>query len=174
MPVCITKPLVLQRKYDDSCDYYSLIMQILFLRDHHAYTVNATDKAGNVASSSATYSVVYTFGGFLAPVSIDRPFKLGSTIPVKFQLTDASGTYISTATATITVQHFSADQPAGDPIDATSTSGADTGNTFRYSAVDNQYIYNLSTVNLAEGTWQIRATLDDGTVKTAFVSLKAN
>jgi len=28
---------VLQRKYDDSCDYHWLIMQILFLRDHHMY-----------------------------------------------------------------------------------------------------------------------------------------
>jgi hypothetical protein len=140
----------------------------------YTYTVNATDKAGNAASRSATYSVVYNFGGFLAPVSLNRPFMLGSTIPVKFQLMDAAGSYISTAIAAITVQLYSADQPVGDPIDATSTSGADSGNTFRYDATGNQYIYNLNTSGLSQGTWQIRATLDDGTVKTAFISLKAN
>ncbi len=140
----------------------------------YTYIVTASDLAGNTASATASYSIVYNFSGFLTPVSLDRPFRQGSTIPVKFQLTDASGTYISTATATITVQLFSADQPAGDPIEVTSTSGADTGNTFRYDAADSQYIYNLSTDGLYEGTWQIRATLDDGTVKTAFVSLKVN
>ncbi len=140
----------------------------------YTYIVTASDLAGNTASASASYSVVYAFSGFFTPVSLDRPFRLGSTIPVKFQLTDASGTYLVTATATITVQLFSADQPAGDPIDVTSTGGADTGNTFRYDATDNQYIYNLGTDGLSEGTWQIQATLDDGTVKTAFVSLKVN
>ena len=36
------------------------------------------------------------------------------------------------------------------------------------------FLSTLSTDGLSEGTWQIRATLDDGTVKTAFISLKAN
>ncbi|MCM2357205.1 MAG: 6-bladed beta-propeller [Geobacteraceae bacterium] len=139
----------------------------------YAYTVNATDRAGNTANATVVYNVVYGFGGFLPPVNLDKPFKLGSTIPVKFQLTGAKGSYISTASATIMVQQFSDDQPVGEPIGVTSTSAADMGNTFRYSTIDNLYLYNLSTDGLYEGIWQIRATLDDGTVKTAFIDLKA-
>jgi hypothetical protein len=140
----------------------------------YTYTVNASDLAGNSATAVAAYTVVYTFSGFLAPVSLDRPFKLGSTIPVKFQLTDSAGSYNSNANATIMAQKYSDSQPVGEPMEVASTSGADTGNTFRYSVTDNQYIYNLSTGGLTEGTWQIRATLDDGTVKTAYIYLKAN
>jgi alpha-tubulin suppressor-like RCC1 family protein len=139
----------------------------------YTYTVDATDNAGNSATASPSYSVVYSFSGFLSPVSLDKPFKLGSTIPVKFRLADASGTYISTSNAAITVQKYSDFQPAGDPIDGSSTSGADTGNTFRYDAANNLYIFNLSTSGLSGGTWLIQAVLDDGTVKTAFISLRA-
>ena len=79
-------------------------------------------------------------------------FKLGSTVPVKFQLTDANGAYISTAAATIALQKYSGEEPVGDPLDATSTSGADTGSLFRYDGTASQYIYNLSTEALSKGT----------------------
>lgn len=141
---------------------------------HGIYTVTltVTDKDGGSAIVSASYAVGYNFSGFLEPVSLGKPFKLGSTIPVKFQLTDANGNYISTAVASLTIQRYSDSEPVGDPIEVTSTSGADTGNTFRYSSTDNQYIYNLNTKGLTQGVWQIRAALDDETVKTAFISLK--
>lgn len=137
----------------------------------YKYTVTGTDRAGNTKTVVATYTVVYNFSGFLPPVSLSKPFKLGSTIPVKFQLTDTNGNYISTAIATIMLQKFSGSEPIGDPI-VLSTSSADTGNTFRYSAVDNQYIYNLKTNGLSIGAWQISVKLDDGDVKTVFISLK--
>ncbi len=110
---------------------------------------------------------------FLEPISLGKPFKLGSTIPVKFRLTDAQGNYVSTAVAAITVQQFSGDDPVGDPI-ILSANGADTGNVFRYDATDNLYIFNLGTKDLVQGTWQIRAALDDGTVKSVFIQLKRN
>jgi hypothetical protein len=139
----------------------------------YTYTVNATDKAGNAATVSATYSVEYGFSGFLEPISLGKPFKLGSTIPVKFQLTNAQGNYVSTAIATISVQQFSGEDPVGDPI-VLSANGADTGNMFRYDAAGNLYIFNLGTKDLVQGTWQIRAALDDGTVKSVFIQLKKN
>ncbi len=140
----------------------------------YTYTVSATDRSGNTSQTSATYTVTYAFGGFLTPVSLNKPFKLGSTIPVKFQLMNAGGEYISSARAALTLQKYSDDQPAGDPIDATSTSGADTGNLFRYNSTDNIYIFNLSTAGLTSGTWLVNATLDDGTIRTAFIYLKTN
>ena len=121
------------------------------------------------------YSVVYASPDpdfFLPPVRSDRVFKLGSTVPVKFQLTDANDAYISTAVAAIALQQYSGEEPLGDPVDAASTSASDTGSLFRYESADNQYIYNLNTKSLSKGTWQIRVSLDDGTIKTVFIGLK--
>jgi hypothetical protein len=141
----------------------------------HSFTVSGTDNAGNSASETVIYSVVYSSPNpdfFLPPVENNRVFKLGSTVPVKFQLTDANGAYISTAVAKLVLQKYSGSEPSGDPVEATSTSGADSGNIFRYDSTENQYIYNLNTGSLSTGTWQIRVVLDDGTTKTVFIGLK--
>lgn len=57
----------------------------------------AVDIAGNpqAASVSVTYTVVYGFGGFLAPLPKSTLSKSGSSIAVKFRLTDADGVPIS-------------------------------------------------------------------------------
>ena len=60
-------------------------------------------------------------------------------------------------------------EPVGDPIDATPTSGADSGNLFRYNG--GHYAYNLSTKPFTAGIWRIQATLNDGTVRTIDVGL---
>lgn len=141
----------------------------------HNFIVSAADNAGNSASQTVAYQIVYAFPDpdfFLPPVRSDRVFKLGSTVPVKFQLADANGAYVSTAAATIALQQYSGEEPLGDPLVAASTSGADTGNIFRYESIDNQYIFNLSTNSFSKGTWQIRVSLDDGTIKTVFIGLK--
>jgi hypothetical protein len=61
----------------------------------YTYTVNATDRAGNARTVIVNYTVVYTFSEFLTPLNLGGPFKLGSTIPIKFQLMNA-GDFIST------------------------------------------------------------------------------
>jgi hypothetical protein len=55
----------------------------------------ATDDAGNTASASASYGVLY---GFSQPVDNDAPNKAraGQTIPLKWRLTDADGTPVTT------------------------------------------------------------------------------
>jgi hypothetical protein len=58
----------------------------------------ATDNAGNVATTSASYLVRYQFPGFLSPLPQDS-YRAGATIRVKFRLADASGTPISDAAA---------------------------------------------------------------------------
>ena len=121
---------------------------------------------------TATFSVLYDFGGFLPPLPGDSTgvFKLGSVVPVKFRLTDAGGLSVATAVARLTLQMFAGGQPVGTPIDATPPGNADVGDLFRYDG--NQYIYNLSTKALAVGTWQLQVRLDDGTVHSVAIGLK--
>ncbi|MEM2915054.1 MAG: PxKF domain-containing protein, partial [Candidatus Bathyarchaeia archaeon] len=137
------------------------------------FTVAAEDNAGNHAARTSTYYVHYAYSGVLQPINPDGSsiFKLGSTVPVKFQLLDVNGNYVTTATATIYLAKISGGV-VGTEMEATSASAATTGNLFRYDSNDNQYIFNLKTKNLSAGTWQIRISLDDGTSKYVTISLK--
>jgi hypothetical protein len=126
----------------------------------------------NGIAAHAAINVLYDFGaGFLAPLDRDTPFKLGSTIPVKFRLASASGAPISTARVVLRLQHLSSSEPAGDPIDATPTGGADTGNVFQCDTAG-QYHFNLSTQGLFVGSWNLQAVMDDGTVRSIVVTIK--
>ncbi len=62
----------------------------------------------------------------------------------------------------------------GSDIEAISTSAADTGNTFRYDPTNDQYIFNLATKPLSQGTWQIRidGNLKNPPSKAVQISLK--
>ena len=137
------------------------------------FTVTAEDNAGNTASVTVTYYVQYDFGGFLPPVNPDGSsvFKLKSTIPVKFQLFDANGDPVSTATARIYVQKIGNGDP-GEVTEAVSTAAATTGNLFRYDSADEQYIFNLATKPLSTGSWLIIVRLDDGTEYTVGIGLR--
>lgn len=92
-------------------------------------------------------------------------------MPVKFQLTDINGNFVSTAIADIYLKKIS-NGVIGTEIEASSTSAASTGNQFRYDGESNQYIFNLGTKDLSVGTWQIRIAIDDGTSKYATISLR--
>ena len=140
---------------------------------NHTFTLTAADRAGNTETRTMQFTVSYAFSGFLSPLTADgrTTFHLGSVIPVKFELFDASGAAVSTAVAHLSLQKLNEGEPVGDPIDATPTSGADSGNLFRYSG--GHYMYNLSTKSFLPGTWRIQATLDDGTVRTIDIGLSS-
>ncbi len=126
------------------------------------FSVIASDKAGNQAISAASYSVIYKFGGFLQPIYANgtrSTFKQGSNIPVKFQLTDANGNYISTAVANISLKRGTENIAIG------------ASTLFRYDGAGNQYIFNLSTKPFAAGDYTISATLDDGQTYSANITL---
>lgn len=137
-------------------------------------TCKASDKNGNTTTATFTVKVTYqapTDGKFfLQPINPDGSsvFKLGSTVPVKFELTGASDC-IRNLGAKLTVTKVG-DTVAGTVVEATSNSAADSGNTFRYS--NGQYIFNLSTKSLTKGTWTLKADLGDGVEHTVRISLK--
>lgn len=141
------------------------------------YYLNITTNVicGNVSSLS-WFTVgyeLYVYSSILPPINADGSsiFKLGSTVPVKFQLWNVEGNFVRDAVARIYVAKIS-DNIIGTEMEAESTSAATTGNLFRYDSIDNQYIFNLGTKDLSTGTWQIRIELDDGTSKYVNISLK--
>ncbi len=139
----------------------------------HTFQVKAVDNAGNPNVQPLMFNIVYGFGGFLPPVKADGSglYHLGRTLPVKFQLTDASGTFITNAVANLYVANVSNNIIGSDEI-ALGTGGADSGNTFRYDTTSNQYIFNLDTGTLSIGTWQLKVVLDDGKSYTVDISVK--
>lgn len=136
-------------------------------------TWTVTDTSGNSASATQLVSVRYSFGGILQPINTDGSsiFKAGSTVPVKFNLTDSNGAYVSTATAKLTYSKVT-DQISGVISEAVSTSTATIGNLFRYDPTANQYIFNLSTKGLSVGTYLLMVNLDDGMSYSVKISLK--
>jgi len=140
----------------------------------NTFTLTATDKVGNVATQSATFAVLYAFGGFLPPVPNDGSgvFRLNSIIALRFQLTDANGASVSTADATLTVQKLSGGTLLGTPIDATAAGKVDAGSAFNYYAAANTYAYNLDTAPLSTGAWQLQVHLNDGSVHAVTIGLR--
>jgi hypothetical protein len=136
-------------------------------------TWKATDSNGNITLVEQQIIIRYQFSGFLQPINNDGSsiFKLGSTVPVKFKLTDSSGNIVPDAIASIYTSKLT-DQIIGSITEATSTSSATTGNLFRFDSVEQQYIFNLSTKNMSKGTHNIIVNLNDGSTQTVMISLK--
>jgi hypothetical protein len=102
----------------------------------------------------------------LQPINADGTsvFKQGSTVPAKFRVCDANGNSIGTAgvvaafrlTQTI---NGTATTVVNEPVDST-TPGTD----FRWSATDQQWVFNMSTKTLKAGyTYVYTVSLNDGT-----------
>ena len=125
------------------------------------------------AYHAGTLRILYAFSGFLQPIDADGSsiFKLKSTVPVKFALSDASGAAVSTAQATLSVAKVD-NGIVGTDVEAISTAAATTGNEFRYDATSQQYVFNWSTKGLSKGTYQLIASLDDGSSHSVIISLK--
>ncbi|HZI62642.1 MAG TPA: Ig-like domain repeat protein, partial [Pyrinomonadaceae bacterium] len=149
---------------------------------------NAVSGNYNFTYVNGTVTVVTAcsaFNGFLSPIggavevgnggtfaSPVRSFKLNSTIPVKFNAV-CFGVPLTTGIHTMQAIKYSNSTTFDDPIDATPTDSATTGNQFRLTGTE--WHFNLSTKGLGnngQGTWLLRATLFDGSSYTVWVSLK--
>jgi hypothetical protein len=131
----------------------------------------AQDGAGNIAAPvSASYDVDYLFNGFFSPVSTNKVFKLGSTVPLKWTLQNAQQGFISSFSSIAAVQVASDPSCAaggeGVPFDA--GSAGNSGLQF----LDNTFQFNWKTSGLASGCYVAIVSLDDGTRKTVFVTLR--
>jgi uncharacterized protein len=139
---------------------------------HFAATCSgATDGAGNIAAPvSASYNVDYLFNGFFSPVSTNKTFKLGSTVPLKWTLQNAQQTFISSFSSIVAVQV--APDPScaagGENVPFDAGSAGNSGLQFQ----DNTFQFNWKTTGLAAGCYGASVALDDGTRKTVFVTLR--
>lgn len=131
------------------------------------------DHVGHSATNSCTTQVQYMYSGVQQPINPDGSsiFKLGSTVPVKFALTNAATSAVGSAVASLSVAKISSNVE-GTFVEAMSTSNATTGSLFRYDASAQQYIFNLATKGLTTGTYSLKVTLDDGTTYTTHISLR--
>jgi len=136
-------------------------------------TVNST--CGGEADAQITYAV---FNGFFSPLNNNTATKVkrGSGVPVKFQLKDDCDNLITTGDHTISVAWHCGVSPEG-PADV-DDAGASNGDTapwlFRWDPTGMQWIFNLKTnTSYAVGaTYKITATLDDGTSRDVYISIK--
>jgi len=123
-------------------------------------TWTATDANGNVSTAPQKVSATYDFGGFLSPLKAGGIYKIGRTLPVKFQLFYAGGSLVTDAVATIRVQQLSSGEVVGDPIVVEATNNPDGGNTFIYT--DDHYQFNLNTEFASKGEYRIIVDVGDG------------
>ncbi|MDQ3931115.1 MAG: Ig-like domain-containing protein [Chloroflexota bacterium] len=126
-------------------------------------------------------NVNYGFSGFLQPINDTShmislgpdvsTFKQGSTVPVKFYLTDANGNRVQAASAEwITPQQGSKTSQAVD--EALFTDPATSGSLYRWDSTAQQYIYNWSTKSALKGYYyKIGVRLNDGQTYTTYISL---
>ena len=137
------------------------------------FTVNAEDNAGNVASATYNYSVVYDFSGFFPPVDNTPVFnmaKAGSAIPVKFSLNGDQGLSI-----------FAAGYPKSQPIACTTTDPLDGieetvtagASSLSYDATTDRYVYVWKTDRAWANTCRkLTVRLNDGTDHIAYFNFK--
>jgi hypothetical protein len=141
-----------------------------------SFSVSVKDRAGNPATQTNNYSVVYAPAGatcplgpgrtILSPINPDGSsiFKKGSTVPAKFRVYDANCNSIGTPGVVsdfrlIQVVSGTTTSNVNEEVISTAADPA-----FRWSASDQQWIFNINTKNLsANMTYVFQISLNDGT-----------
>jgi hypothetical protein len=117
-------------------------------------TWTAMDTSGNSATATTTVIAVYGFSGLLPPYQAPpTTFKLGRTIPLKWQYTDYTGTVIDSSSAApyVEVRFVSSSVGEGDSI-----SIEDPGTSGRqYDPLTYTWQFNWQTKGLSTGTYAI-------------------
>jgi hypothetical protein len=112
-----------------------------------------------------------SWSGVQQPIDADGTsvFKAGSTVPVKFFLTDADAG-VTDLVAKLSYTRLGAS--THEVNEAASTSAATVGNLFRFDADAGQYVFNWGTVGLEPGKYALYVDLGDGVRHEAVVSLR--
>jgi hypothetical protein len=121
-----------------------------------AFTVTATDKAGNEASVTVTYTVKYGFKGLLAPYQAPpKAFKINSSIPLKWQYTDFEDNVVESPSAnpSVAIKPVTLGETLvyGAPITV-----EDPGKSgYQYDSLTMTWQFNWQTKGLSAGIYAI-------------------
>jgi hypothetical protein len=133
----------------------------------------ASDNAGNQASASASYQVIYSWSGFMQPVDnlpIVNSVKAGSGVPVKFSLGGSYGLNIFAAGYPKVQTVVCGSGAPIDEIEQTVTAGA---SSLSYDAASGQYSYTWKTDKSWAGSCrQLTIRLSDGTDHVAMFQFR--
>ena len=126
------------------------------------FTVTATDALGNLSTASVTYSVSYSFAGFIGISSTGlNTVEAGDPVVFLFSLGGNRGSSI-----------FAAGQPTSLPINCTTRTvlgaSSPTSGTLAYVPLTSLYGYRWNTTSAWKNTCRrFSMTLTDGTTHTA-------
>jgi titin len=131
--------------------------------DSFTYQVRGSDGTLS-AAAPVTIQVGYHFSGFLAPLNANIALGLNRTVPLKFQLTDASGNAVTSLGAVVSLKVL--DAQGTDVLAGAGKTGLGVSGP--------QFTYNWQTKGLAAGKYTITLVLADGTLDTLAVQVSAN
>jgi hypothetical protein len=123
----------------------------------------------------------YDWSGFLQPINDTAHqkslnlsvFKAGSTVPVKFQIKDASGVAIQAMTAPLWLSPERGALMTAPIDESTYVDAGTSGISYKWDNIGQQYIYNWNTKAFTAGYWyRISAQLDDGKIYSVIVGLR--
>jgi hypothetical protein len=146
------------------------------------FTLVAND--GSTLSTPVTRTVQVAFefvtGGFLPPIMNPPQVNsatAGTTIPIKWQLKDVSGNFITDLGTVKSVAYQSADCAFTQPFGSMPVALPTGGTALRYDTSTNQFVYNWSTTDtsgspLPPGCYVFTLALTDGTQHQAYFNFK--
>jgi hypothetical protein len=143
--------------------------------DSFTFKANDGSEDSNIATVSITVKKAYTFTGFDSPVDnlpIVNSAKAGSSVPVKWHLTNRCGDVISDAASFKSLTSFtvSCSSLSGDPTDEVETYAGGSG--LQYLG-DGYWQYNWKTPKSYAGQCRTMIlTLSDGSTHPAYFKFK--
>jgi hypothetical protein len=138
---------------------------------NYTVTISGTDSNGITAFTSVVVHVLrFEFSGFLSPIKPLPTLNAGrvnSTIPVKWQLRDQAGSFISDLGVVAAIRVASTPCPVANAVCDTTPTGA---TQLRYDAKPNQFVYNWLTPS-TPGTYVLSVHFTDGSTYAAYFNL---
>ncbi|MEX2556896.1 MAG: PxKF domain-containing protein [Actinomycetota bacterium] len=139
----------------------------------HTMTATATDRAGNDATATSSYSVLaWTLRGFYSPVDMNgvwNTVKNGSTVPLKWEMFAGSTELTDTSLVSLDARQVPcAGAGTEDAVELTATGGT----SLRYDATGGQFIYNWQTPKKAGTCYRVTMAATDGSTLVALFKLK--
>ncbi len=141
--------------------------------------------SGSSGTASQSVTPPFNFAGFVGPLvtagtytspTYSGTVNQGQAIPIKWQLKDQSGNYVTnqSAASILTAEpNATCALAPGSAALSIPLSPSATGSTvLRYDTTGNQYVFNWDTSYQAKGCYNIVLKLADGTVRSTVVKIQ--